>query len=92
LRSPDVPIRVRIGLHAGEVRPEESRVFGAAVNATVRICACADAGRILVSDAVRQQLGEGRIRLRERGPAHLKGFTQPFELHEVEWGEIPNAD
>ena len=92
LRSPDVPIRVRIGLHAGEVRPEESRVFGAAVNATVRICACADAGRILVSDAVRQQLGEARIRLRERGPAHLKGFTQPFELHEVEWGEIRNAD
>jgi class 3 adenylate cyclase/tetratricopeptide (TPR) repeat protein len=92
VRSPDVPIRVRIGLHAGEVRPEESRVFGAAVNATVRICACADAGRILVSDAVRAQLGELPIRLRERGPAHLKGFTQPFQLHEVEWGEIPNAD
>jgi class 3 adenylate cyclase len=86
-RSPDVPIRVRIGLHAGEVRPEEGRVFGAAVNAAVRICALADACRILVSDAVRQPLGEGRIRLRERGPAHLKGFVQPFQLHEVEWGE-----
>ena len=80
-----VPIRVRIGLAAGEPVEDGDDLFGAAVQLASRICDCAGPGAILVSNVVRElSLGKGFL-FRDLGEVELKGFEQPIRLHEVRW-------
>ncbi len=84
-QNPDPPIRVRIGLSAGEPVTENHDLFGAAVQLASRICDCAEPGRILVSNVVRELcLGKGFL-FAERGDAELKGFAELVRLYEVRW-------
>ncbi|TET99483.1 MAG: adenylate/guanylate cyclase domain-containing protein, partial [Dehalococcoidia bacterium] len=70
--SPD-PIRVRIGLNAGEPEAEDEDLFGTAVQLAARICAHAEPGQILVSNVV-QELAAGKgFAFTARGEATLKG-------------------
>ena len=81
----DVPIRVRIGLAAGEPVEDSGDLFGAAVQLASRICDCAEPGAILVSNVVRElSLGKGFL-FRDLGEVELKGFEQAVRLHEVRW-------
>jgi adenylate cyclase len=83
--NPDVPIRVRIGLNAGELVAGEKDLFGTSVQLAARICAHAQPGQILVSDVV-QQLAAGKgFTFADKGEATLKGFEKPVRLHEVRW-------
>jgi DNA-binding SARP family transcriptional activator/class 3 adenylate cyclase len=82
------PVRVRMGLNAGEVTEERQDLFGAAVAAAARIAAKAEGGEILVADVVRQLAGVvPGLRFHDRGPFDLKGFPNPVRLHEVLWRE-----
>ena len=82
---PEAPIRVRIGLNAGEPVAEGGDLFGTAVQLAARICARAEPGQILVSNVV-EELATGKdITFVERDKASLKGFTKPIQLHEVAW-------
>ncbi len=45
--SAEEPIRVRVGLNAGEPIAEEDDLYGTAVQLAARICAHAEAGKIL---------------------------------------------
>jgi len=79
------PIRVRIGLNAGEPIAEEKDLFGTAVQLAARICAYAQPGEILAADVV-QQLATGKgFSFADKGEATLKGFEKPVRLHEVRW-------
>jgi class 3 adenylate cyclase len=81
----ETPLRVRIGLNAGEPVAEEADLFGTAVNLARRICDHAEPGQILVSDVV-QQLAAGKgFTFADKGEATLKGFEKPVRLHEVRW-------
>jgi class 3 adenylate cyclase/alpha-beta hydrolase superfamily lysophospholipase len=81
----ETPLRVRIGLNAGEPVAEEADLFGTAVNLAKRICDQAEPGQILVSDVV-QQLAAGKgFTFADKGEATLKGFEKPVRLHEVRW-------
>jgi len=81
----ETPLRVRIGLNAGEPVAEEKDLFGTAVNLAKRICDQAEPGQILVSDVV-QQLAAGKgFAFADKGEATLKGFEKPVRLHEVRW-------
>ena len=86
------PLRVRIGLNAGEPIAEadpdgRSDLFGTAVTEAARITATAKGGEILVSDVVRQ-LAKGKgFLFADRGEANLKGFDEPVRLYEVRWRE-----
>jgi class 3 adenylate cyclase len=81
----ETPLRVRIGLNAGEPVAEEDDLFGTAVNLAKRICDQAEPGQILVSDVV-QQLAAGKgFTFADKGEANLKGFEKPVRLHEVVW-------
>ncbi len=83
--SAQEPIRVRIGLNAGEPIAEDHDLFGTAVNRAARITARAKGGEILVSNVVRE-LAEGKDFLfADRGEASLKGFDEPVRLYEVRW-------
>ena len=81
----DVPLRVRIGLAAGEPVTERDDLFGAAVQLAARLCAKAEPGTILASGAVHDlALGKG-FAFRKRGRVRLKGFDEPIAVFEVEW-------
>ena len=81
----EAPLRVRIGLNAGEPVAEEEDLFGTAVQAAARICDQAEPGQILVSDVVRQLAAGKAYRFTGRGEVLLKGFDEPQRLHEVVW-------
>jgi class 3 adenylate cyclase len=82
------PLRVRIGLNAGEVMDKAGHPFGGAVNAAARVASNAKGGEILVSDAVRQLAGTmPGVRFRDRGRFRLKGFPEQWRLYEVVGGE-----
>jgi class 3 adenylate cyclase/pimeloyl-ACP methyl ester carboxylesterase len=83
--SAQEPIRVRIGLNAGEPVAEEEDLFGTAVQLAARICAHAEPGQILASNVVRE-LAAGKVFLfSDQGEVTLRGFEDPVRLYEVGW-------
>ncbi|MCH8814193.1 MAG: adenylate/guanylate cyclase domain-containing protein [Chloroflexi bacterium] len=90
--SAEDPIRVRIGLNAGEPIAEDDPsgrgdLFGTAVNLAARVAAKAEGGEILVADVVRQLVAGKKFLLNDRGETELRGFEDPVRLYEVRWGE-----
>ena len=83
--SAEEPIKVRVGLNAGEPIAEDDDLFGTAVNEAARITAAAKGGEILVANVVRE-LAKGKDFLfADRGDTTLKGFDEPVRLYEVRW-------
>ncbi len=86
------PVRVRIGMAAGEPVTERNDLFGAAVQLASRLCARADPGSILVSSAIHDlAIGKG-FTFRSRGRLRLKGFESPMLAFEVIWAPEPDPD
>jgi adenylate cyclase len=56
--------------------------IGSVVNLAARLCSSASAGQILVSQAVKMELGE-EATLRPLPAISLKGFHAPVEIFEV---------
>jgi len=81
------PIRVRIGLNAGEPIAEEKDLFGTAVNLAARIAAQAAGGEILVANVVRELAAGKGFLIADRGETALRGFEDPVRLYEVRWRE-----
>jgi YVTN family beta-propeller protein len=78
------PIRVRIGLNAGDVLQGSDELFGAAINLAARVMDRADGGEILTTDTVRQLVGSmNDATFRDRGRVTLKGFAERQRLYEV---------
>ena len=81
----ELPLRVRIGVHAGETIADMGDVFGTAVNLAARVVDRAAAGEVLVTDTVRQ-IAVGRTRsFSALGEVELKGIPEPIGLHRFEW-------
>ena len=83
----DTPLRVRIGLNAGEPVAEEHDLFGTAVQLARRVCDHAAAGQILVSDVVRQLAAGKGFLFSDVGDVVPKGFNDAVRLYEVRWRE-----
>ncbi len=81
------PIRVRVGVNAGEPIAEDEDLFGTAVNMAARIAAQADGGEILVADVVRQLVAGKEFLFNDRGETELRGFEDPVRVYEVRWRE-----
>jgi class 3 adenylate cyclase len=81
------PIRVRIGLNAGEPIAEQEDLFGTAVNMAARIAAQAAGGEILVANVVRELAAGKGFLFADRGETVLRGFEEPVRLYEVRWEE-----
>ncbi len=78
------PLRLRIGIHLGDVEQRGSDIFGDAVNIASRIQPVAEPGGICISNAVQEQV-RNKIsdRLERLPPAKLKGLEGPVELYRV---------
>ena len=81
---PERPIRVGVGINAGEAIQTADGYVGSAVNLAARVCATAGAGEVLVTDTVR---GIARasipVGFTSRGRRRLKGVADPVELFAV---------
>jgi class 3 adenylate cyclase len=84
---PETPIRVRIGLNAGEPIAEDEDLFGTAVIVAARIAALAQGGEILASDVVRQLVAGKGFLFADRGEVALRGYEDPVRLYEARWRE-----
>ncbi len=82
------PIRLRIGLHTGEVLAENGDFRGETVIITKRIEEVTPPGAIYASETVHGVLGTTRTELEDRGEFELKGITAPWRLYEVPWVEM----
>jgi class 3 adenylate cyclase len=79
-------LRVRIGLHTGEVIAEEGDFFGKNVILAARIAAQAGGGEILVSDEMRAAAGDGNGFAFDQGrELELKGLAGTHTVYRAEW-------
>jgi class 3 adenylate cyclase/pimeloyl-ACP methyl ester carboxylesterase len=79
------PIKVRVGLNAGEPIAEDEDLFGTAVIVAARIAAKAEGGEILASNVVRELVAGKGFLFSDRGDVVLRGFEDPVRLYEVRW-------
>ena len=84
------PIRIRIGLNAGEPIAEDDPggrgdLFGTSVNLAARIAAKAEGGEILASNVVRELVAGKGFLFSDRGETELRGFEDPVRVYEVRW-------
>ena len=77
------PVRVRMGLNAGEPIEDGGDLFGAAVILAARIAAQAEGGEILIPESVRGLLAGKGYKFTERGEFTPKGFDEPVRLFNV---------
>ena len=84
---PDRPIRVGIGINAGETVQRGEGFVGTAVNLAARVCAQAREGEVLVTAAVRDAVGSTPdLQLVPKGTRRLKGIARPVPLFAVRRG------
>lgn len=77
------PLRLRVGLAAGEPIEHANDLFGATVQLAHRLCAHAEPQQIIVSNAVAELCAGKMFAMRGTGPLTLKGFDQPVHAHIV---------
>lgn len=82
-------LRVRAGVHVGEVALAEKGIRGVAVHEAARIMAAADAGEILVSEIARSLAAAAGLPFEDRGSHELKGLSEPWRLHAYVGGISP---
>ena len=86
----EVPVRVRIGIHHGEVTKQGRDLFGLNVALAARVADCAAGGEILASAAVRKHAREG-VRYGSARRVKLKGISTEETVYPVDWRR-PAAD
>jgi class 3 adenylate cyclase len=84
------PVKVRIGLHIGEVLWDDNDIFGSAVNFASRVSAQAAGGEVLISALLREVMAvSGEFNFGEPREAVLKGFKGTHGLTPLIWQRDP---
>lgn len=83
-KEPDRPLRLGVGVHAGEAVETAEGYIGRAVNIAARLCSVAKPGEVLVSSTVKgitqASIAVGFI---PRGRRRLKGIQDPIVVYAV---------
>jgi class 3 adenylate cyclase/tetratricopeptide (TPR) repeat protein/nucleoside-triphosphatase THEP1 len=87
---PDRPLRIGVGIHAGEPVPHEGQFVGTAVIVAARLAQSAKAGELLITEVVRALLPRSQtLPMTERTGLALKGLDDPPKVFSVEWAAAP---
>src|SRR5439155_23134667 len=76
-------IKVRAGLHTGEVERTEADVLGIAVHLAARIMSTASAGEVVISRTVKDLVAGSGIGFDDAGEHCLKGIEEKWQLFKV---------
>ena len=81
----DLPegVRVRIGLHTGEMTREGDDFFGRHVNLAARVAGHAVGGEVLVSGVVHELVAGQGFEFEDGGERPMKGFEEPVRVWAV---------
>jgi class 3 adenylate cyclase len=79
------PVKVRMGIHAGEVIKEGEDFFGRNVIMAARVASQAGGGEILASSVVRALLEGSDIAWGTKRTVMLKGLSGEHDIWPVEW-------
>ncbi|MGH2379875.1 MAG: adenylate/guanylate cyclase domain-containing protein, partial [Candidatus Limnocylindria bacterium] len=82
----DAQLRVRMGIHVGEVIIDADDHVGLAVHRASRIAGAAHGGQVLISDATRKSTEEQLprdISIKPLGRFRLKDFPEPQDLYQL---------
>jgi len=71
----DLGVRVRVGIHTGEVELVGGQARGVAVHAAARVASLAGPGEVLVSGTTRDLLDGSGLSFESRGEHELKGLS-----------------
>lgn len=77
-------LRVRGGVHTGEIETKGDDIAGIAVNIAARVSALAEPYQILVSSTVRDLVAGSNLHFADRGAQTLKGLSEPIRLFAVD--------
>ena len=89
---PERPIRVGVGINAGEAVQTAEGFVGSAVNLAARVCAKSNPGEVLVTSTVRGIVQSSvPVGFARRGRRRLKGVAEPVELFAVTSERVPPA-
>jgi adenylate cyclase len=78
------PLRLRAGVHCGEVVVTRDDVIGHVVNVAARVTEAAGGGEVLVTDVAADAAGELRGVVLSRGRRrHFKGIDEPIRVHKA---------
>jgi YVTN family beta-propeller protein len=82
------PVRIRIGIHTGEVDVVDDHVIGLAIHRAKRICDAGHGGQILISEATRWVMRDEEksldVDVRDWGLHRLKDFDEPQRIFRVD--------
>lgn len=81
------PVRVRIGLHSGEVIKEGEDFFGRNVIMAARVASQAQGGDILASGVLKALVEGSDVSWGEKRTVQLKGLSGDHEIWPVQWAE-----
>lgn len=87
----DRPIRIRVGIAAGEPVERANDLFGVTVQLAARLCSQAQAEQILVSNVVAELCAGKVLAFEDLGELELKGFDRPVRAHSVSWANEATA-
>jgi len=79
----ELGLRLRFGVHAGEVESRGDRLAGIAVHIAARISALAAADEIWVSGTIRELVVGSGLQFKKQGWQMLKGVPEAWELFSV---------
>ena len=79
-----LPLRLRVGIHAGEVIAEDDDVYGTVVNLAARVADRAAGGEVVVTDTVRQVAAGSSYAFTPLGEEQFKGIPEPVRVYRVE--------
>ena len=83
--SAEEPVKVRMGLHAGEVIKEGEDFFGRNVIMAARVASQANGGEILTSGVVKALLSGSDVSWGDKRMVELKGLSGEHEIWAVKW-------
>lgn len=82
--NPSLPLRVGIGVDAGEAVRVGDGYRGGALNLAARLCSSAGPGEILASQGVAHLARTtDSLRFLERGSVEFKGLTEPVQVFQI---------
>jgi DNA-binding NarL/FixJ family response regulator/class 3 adenylate cyclase len=84
----DVPLQVRVGIHAGDVERDGNDIVGRNVHVASRLCDVAGAREILATEVVCHNAGP-RVgeRIEPAGALRLRGISERVAVGKVRWRE-----
>jgi class 3 adenylate cyclase len=87
--TPDAPLWIRTGVHAGTARVLGDDLIGHDVNVAARIGELAGATEVLVSESARDLHTDVTVRFDALGPVFVKGLSEALRVYRASAVEAP---